>query len=86
MQSAAQSSSTYHRKLFLFNSGGGLLIGGAFPFVATLSLGQTALTPAFFFTCLLVGLCLGTTAFWVARLTLKKHLTQQLQVLNELLG
>ncbi len=86
MQSAAQSSSTYLRRLSLCTIGAGLLIGSTFPFISTLILGDAALTPMFFFTCLLVGLCLGAATFRLIRQTLKKHLEQQLQILNELFG
>ncbi len=86
MSSAAQGSFTYIRKLFWFNHGAGLIIGGGFPFVAYLMLGETALTLPFFLTCLLAGFCLGAASFWFVRQTLKKQLQQQLQALHELLG
>ena len=34
-----QSSSSYIRKLFIFNHGAGLLVGSCFPFVAYLMVG-----------------------------------------------
>jgi methyl-accepting chemotaxis protein len=86
MQSDAQGGSTYIRKLFLFNHGAGLIIGGCFPFVAYMMLGESALTLPFFLICLLAGFCLGAASFWFVRLTLKKQLQQQLQALYELLG
>ncbi|MDH3453504.1 MAG: methyl-accepting chemotaxis protein [Desulfuromonadales bacterium] len=86
MQTPAQGSSTYLRKLFLFNHAAGLLIGGAFPFFAYLVLGESALTPLFFVTCTVFGFCLGAASFWFVRQTLKKQLQQQLQALHELLG
>ncbi len=86
MQTSGQGSASYLRKLFLFNHGAGLAIGGCFPFVAYLMLGESALTVPFFLICLLAGFCLGAASFWFVRLTLKKQLQQQLQVLNELLG
>lgn len=86
MQTPARGSSTYIRKLFVFNHGAGLIIGGGFPFVAYLMLGNSALTPAFFLICLLAGLCLGAASFWFVRQTLKKQLQQQLQALHGLLG
>ena len=55
MQTPAQGSSTYLRKLFLFNHGAGLAVGGSFPFVAYMMLGDTALTLPFFLTCLLAA-------------------------------
>ncbi len=86
MQKPAQGSNTYLRKLFLFNHGVGLAVGGSFPFVAYMMLGDSALTLPFFLICLLAGLCLGAASFWFVRQTLKKQLQQQLQALNELLG
>lgn len=86
MQSPAQGSSTYLRKLFLFNHGAGVIIGGAFPLVAYGMLGAIALTPAFFVTCVLAGLGLGAASFWFVRHTLKIQLRQQLAALRELLG
>ena len=86
MQTPAQGSTTYLRKLFLFNHGFGLVVGGCFPFVAYLMLGESALTLPFFLICLLAGFCLGAASFWFVRQTLKKQLQQQLQALHELLG
>jgi methyl-accepting chemotaxis protein len=86
MQEAAQGNSSYLRRLFLFNHGAGLLIGGCFPFVAYFMLGQVALTLPFFLICLLAGFCLGAGSFWFVRQTLKTQLRQQLQALHELLG
>ncbi|MGK2908065.1 MAG: methyl-accepting chemotaxis protein [Desulfuromonadales bacterium] len=86
MQTPAQGSSTYLRMLFLFNHGAGLLIGAAFPLFAYLVLGESALTPPFFFTCAIFGLCLGAVSYWFVRQTLKKQLQQQLETLHELLG
>lgn len=86
MQTPAQGSTTYLRKLFLFNHGVGLAVGGCFPFVAYMMLGKGALTLPFFLICLLAGFCLGAASFWFVRQTLKKQLQQQLQALYELLG
>ena len=86
MQKPAPGSSNYLRKLFIFNHAAGILVGGAFPFVAYLMLGATALTPAFFLICIVAGFCLGAASFWFVRQTLKKQLHQQLQVLHDLLG
>jgi methyl-accepting chemotaxis protein len=86
MQTPAPGSNTYIRKLFLFNHGAGLIIGGCFPFVAYLMLGEKALTLPFFLICLLAGFFLGTASFWFVRQTLKKQLQQQLLALHELLG
>jgi len=86
MQKPAQGNSTYLRRLFLFNHGAGLFIGGCFPFVAYLILGPVALTLPFFLICLLAGFCLGAGSFWFVRQTLKKQLQQQLQALHDLLG
>lgn len=86
MQGDTQGGSTYIRKLFLFNHGAGLIIGGCFPFVAYMMLGESALTLPFFLICLLAGFFLGAASFWFVRLTLKKQLQQQLQALHELLG
>lgn len=85
MQTPARGSSTYIRKLFLFNHGAGLIIGGCFPFVAYLMLGDIALTLPFFLICLLAGFLLGAASFWFVRQTLKKQLQLQLQALHELL-
>ena len=40
MQQAGRSSSSYLRKLFFFNHGAGVVIGGIFPFFAYLLLGD----------------------------------------------
>jgi len=85
MQTPARGSSTYIRKLFLFNHGAGLIIGGCFPFVAYLMLGDIALTLPFFLICLLAGFLFGAASFWFVRQTLKKQLQLQLQALHELL-
>jgi methyl-accepting chemotaxis protein len=86
MQKSSQGSSTYLRKLFLFNHGVGLAIGACFPFVAYAMLGEVALTLKFFLVCLFAGFCLGAAAFWFVRQTLKKQLQQQLLALHKLLG
>jgi methyl-accepting chemotaxis protein len=86
MQTPAQGSSSYIHKLFLFNHGAGLIIGGCFPFVAYLMLGEVALTLPFFLICLLGGFCCGAAFFWFVRQTLKKQLHQQLLALHDLLG
>jgi methyl-accepting chemotaxis protein len=82
----SHSSSSYLRKLLLFNHGAGLAIGGCFPFVAYLMLGDEALTPPFFLVCLAAGFCLGAISYWFVRQTLKKQLNNQLQALNRLIG
>ncbi len=86
MQTPAQGSSTYLRKLFIFNHGAGLIIGLCFPFVAYLMLGEEALTAGFFLVCLVAGFCLGAASYWFVRQTLKSQLQQQLHVLYDLLG
>lgn len=86
MQPIAHGSSTYIRRLFLFNHGVGLVLGSVFPFVAYLMLGEQALTWPFFTICLLAGFCLGAASFWFVRLTLRKQLQQQLDALRELIG
>ncbi len=86
MQTPAPASSNYIRRLFLFNHGAGLVIGGCFPFVAYMMLGDAALTLPFFLICLLAGFCLGTASFWFVRQTLRKQLQQQLVALQDLLG
>lgn len=85
MPTPAQSSS-YLRRLFLFNHGAGLLAGGCFPFVASMLLGSDALRPGFFLTCLIAGFCLGAASYWFVRQTLRNHLQQQLAALHRLLG
>ncbi len=86
MQTPAQGSTTYLRKLFIFNHGAGLLVGGGFPFVAYMMLGKAALTPGFFLVCLFAGLCLGAASYWFVRQTLKNQLQQQLDALHGLIG
>ena len=86
MQNPAQGSSSYLRRLFLFNHGAGLAIGAAFPLVAYQMLGDDALTPRFFITCLLAGFSMGAASFWFVRQTLKTQLRQQLAALRALLG
>src|SRR5210317_2486638 len=86
MQSPAQGSTTYLRKLFIFNHGAGLLVGSCFPFVAYILLGEAALTPVFFLVCLFAGLCLGAASYWFVRQTLKNQLQQQLHALYGLIG
>ena len=86
MQTPAQGSTTYLRKLFVFNHGAGLLVGSGFPFVAYMMLGDAALTPGFFLVCLFSGFCLGAASYWFVRQTLKNQLQQQLQALHGLIG
>lgn len=86
MQADTHSSSSYIRKLFIFNHGAGLIIGACFPFVAYAMLGEGALTVPFFAVCLAAGLCLGALSFLFVKQSLKKQLSQQLLALNKLLG
>ena len=86
MTPESHRSSAYIRKLFFFNHGAGLFVGGCFPFVAYLMLGEDALAPSFFLICLAAGFCLGAISFWFVRYTLKKQLRSQLQSLDKLLG
>jgi methyl-accepting chemotaxis protein len=86
MQTPAQGSNTYLRKLFFFNHGAGLFVGACFPFVAYMMLGDVALTPGFFLVCLFAGFCLGAASYWFVRQTLKSQLQQQLQALHGLIG
>ncbi len=86
MQTPAPGSTTYLRKLFVFNHGAGLLVGGGFPFVTYMMLGDAALTPRFFLVCLFSGFCLGAASYWFVRQTLKNQLQQQLQALHGLIG
>ncbi len=86
MQNPAPGSSTYLRKLFLFNHGMGLIVGAVFSVIAYSMLGNVTWTPLFFFSCLFTGFCLGAASFWFVRNTLKNQLRQQLAALRELLG
>ena len=86
MQTPAQGSTIYLRKLFIFNHGAGLLVGSCFPFVAYMMLGEAALTPRFFLVCLFAGLCLGAASYWFVRQALKNQLQQQLHSLYGLIG
>ena len=86
MQTPAQGSTTYLRKLFIFNHGAGLLVGSCFLFVAYMMLGEAALTAGFVLVCLVAGLCLGAASYWFVRQTLKNQLQQQLQALYGLIG
>jgi len=86
MQTPAQGSTIYLRKLFIFNHGAGLLVGSCFPFIAYMMLGKAAFTAGFFLVCLFAGFCLGAASYWFVRQTLKNQLQQQLHALHGLIG
>jgi len=80
------SGSSYLRKLFIFNHGMGLVVGAAFPPLASLLLGPVALTLPFVASCLVAGFILGAASFLFVRATLKRQLRQQLEQLRGLTG
>ena len=56
MQTPAQGSTIYLRKLFIFNHGAGLLVGSCFPFVAYMMLGEAVRSlPGFSWSACLPG-------------------------------
>ncbi len=80
------SSVPYIRKVFFFTHGVGLFAGLLFPVITAPILGDNVKVLPFFLVCLLMGYCTGACMYFFVRITLKKQLRQQLQLLQPLTG
>ncbi len=80
------SSIPYLRKVFFFTHGIGLTAGMIFPIAAGPFLGPDIPFHTFAFMCLLMGYLTGATMYFFVRITLKKQLRLQLQMLRPLTG
>ncbi len=76
----------YIRKVFFFTHGVGLLAGLLFPVITAPILGGNVKVLPFFIICLLMGYCTGACMYFFVRITLKKQLRLQLQLLQPLTG
>lgn len=86
MAEASVAKLSYLQKTFYVTHATGLGTGVAFPFLAYLLVGPTALSLPFFLLCLLMGLSTGVLMFTYVLLTLKKQLRRQLELLRPLVG
>jgi len=86
MSSAAGSNLSYLKKVFYFTHATGVLAGLAFPFVVYFIIGDIALSLTFFISCLLMGYGIGAAMYFFVRITLKRQLRQQLELLQPLTG
>jgi len=80
------SSIPYLRKVFFFTHGIGLMAGLLFPVIAGPFLGPDVPFLSFALMCLLMGYVTGATMYLFVRITLKKQLRLQLQLLRPLTG
>jgi methyl-accepting chemotaxis protein len=80
------SNVPYIRKVFFFTHGVGLFAGLLFPVITAPILGEQVKVIPFFLICLLMGYCTGACMYFFVRITLKKQLRQQLQLLQPLTG
>lgn len=80
------SSIPYLRKVFFFTHGVGLLAGVMFPLIAGPFLGPDVPFISFMVMCMLMGYVTGATMYMFVRITLKKQLRVQLQMLQPLTG
>ncbi len=80
------SNVPYIRKVFFFTHGVGLFAGLLFPVITAPILGDNVKVLPFFLICLLMGYCTGACMYFFVRITLKKQLHQQLQLLQPLTG
>lgn len=76
----------YIRKVFFFTHGVGLFAGLLFPVITAPILGGNVKVLPFFIICLLMGYCTGACMYFFVRITLKKQLRLQLQLLQPLTG
>jgi len=82
MAEAARIS--YLRRLFFATHVTGLAAGGLFPLLVSPLIGPSALTWPFVLSCLVMGLGVGAALFLIVKLTLKKQLQMQLELLRPL--
>ena len=80
------SSIPYLRKVFFFTHGIGMMAGVMFPFIAGPFLGPDVPFLSFTLMCLLMGYATGAIMYLFVRITLKKQLRVQLQMLQPLTG
>ena len=80
------SNVPYIRKVFFFTHGVGLLAGVLFPVVTAPILGDNVKVLPFYIVCLLMGYGTGACMYFFVRITLKKQLRLQLQLLRPLTG
>ncbi|ORJ58315.1 hypothetical protein B5V00_12725 [Geothermobacter hydrogeniphilus] len=86
MADASASNISYIRKVFYFTHATGILTGLLFPFAVSPLLGPAARSWPFILSCLFMGYAVGAAMFFFVRITLKKQLRQQLDLLQPLLG
>ncbi|MDY0269474.1 methyl-accepting chemotaxis protein [Trichloromonas sp.] len=86
MPDEGYSKISYLRKLFYLTHGLGLGAGFLFPLAIGPLLATETSFPLVFAGCLLVGLLLSSAMFCVGRLTLKKQLRRQIDLLRPLVG
>ena len=80
------SSISYLRKVFFFTHGIGLMAGVMFPLIAVPFLDPDVSLAPFAVMCMLMGYVVGATMYLFVRITLKKQLRVQLQMLQPLTG
>lgn len=86
MAEASPSNISYIRKVFYFTHATGVVAGLLFPFAVSPILGTVASSWPFILSCLIMGYLIGAAMFFFVRITLKKQLRQQLDLLQPLLG
>ncbi len=77
---------SYLKKVFYCTHLAGLVAGAVFPFMVRPIIGPAALTPPFVLACLAMGFGLAVVMFLLIRATLKRQLSQQLELLRPLAG
>ena len=80
------SNIPYLRKVFFFTHGIGLLAGVVFPVFTLPFFGANVPIVPFFIACLAMGYATGACMYFFVRITLKKQLGVQLQLLRPLTG
>jgi hypothetical protein len=80
------SSIPYLRKVFFFTHAIGMMAGVIFPLIAGPFLGPDVPYVSFVLMCLLMGYVTGAIMYFFVRITLKKQLRVQLQMLQPLTG
>jgi len=86
MAGANANNLSYLKKVFYFTHATGLLAGVIFPFVVSPMIGAVALTTPFLIACLVMGYVIGAAMYFFVRITLKRQLRQQLELLQPLTG
>jgi methyl-accepting chemotaxis protein len=77
---------SYLKKVFYFTHGIGLAAGLVFPFIVSPIIGVNVHTLSFTLCCLFMGYGIGAAMFFFVRITLKRQLRQQLELLQPLTG